>query len=114
MNWLDLLRTEARATSMQRAANRLGISRTAVSLCLAGRYPAGTGRIEAKVLDVLGQVDCLALGCPITPNHCRSHRERKAPLHNPVAMQIWRTCQHCPHNPDGVAPTPHPGKPTLH
>lgn len=101
--WLELLRAEAEATSMKKAAERLGISRTAVSLCLAERYPASTENIEAKVLDVLGQVDCLALGEPITPTMCRSHRERKAPLHNPVAMQIWRACQHCPHNPNCTA-----------
>lgn len=101
--WLDLLSAEVKASSMRKAATRLGISRTAVSLCLSGKYGASTEHVEKKVLDVLGQVDCLALGEPITPTHCRSHRERKAPLHNPVAMQIWRACQHCPNNPNRTA-----------
>lgn len=98
--WLDLLGAEVKATSMQKAATRLGISRTAVSLCLAGKYGASTDRVEEKVWDVLGQVDCMALGESITPTACRGHRERKPPLHNPVAMQHWHACQHCPNNPN--------------
>ncbi|CDM42417.1 hypothetical protein [Ectopseudomonas oleovorans] len=98
--WLDLLSAEVKASSMQKAATRLGISRTAVSLCLSGKYGASTDRVEAKVWDVLGQVDCLALGEPISPTACRDYRERKPPLHNSVAMRHWRACQHCPNNPN--------------
>lgn len=104
MNWLDLLRAEAKSTSMQQAANRLGISRTAVSLCLSERYPASTERIEAKVWDVLGsQIECPVLVESISPTACREYRERKAPIHNPMAMQHWRACQHCPNNPSCTA-----------
>lgn len=103
MTWLDLLRTEAKATSMQKAAIRLGISRTAVSLCLAEKYPASTDHIEAKVWEVLGQVDCPALGEVITSTACREFRERQAPTHNHMAMRHWKACQHCPNNPSCTA-----------
>jgi len=100
MSWLDLLRAEAGATSITATALRLGVSRTTVSLCLAERYPASTERIEAKVWDVLGQIECPALGGTITATECRTYRERPAPTHNPMAMQHWKACQHCPHNPN--------------
>lgn len=99
MSWLQLLRAEAQATSMQQAGRRLGISRTAVSLCLAEKYPASTEHIQAKVMALLGQVECPALIETISAEQCQSWRERKAPTHNPMAMQHWRACQHCPHNP---------------
>ena len=100
MSWLELLRTEARATSITAAAQRLGVSRTAVSLCLAERYPASTEHIEAKVWDALGQIECPALDKTINATECRTYRERSAPTHNPMAMQYWKACQHCPHNPN--------------
>lgn len=98
--WLELLRSEAAASSMTAVAGRLGISRTAVSLCLSGKYGAKTDRVAAKVLDILGEsVDCPAQGAVIAKRHCRDLSTRKAPTHNPVAMQHWRTCQRCAHNP---------------
>lgn len=100
MNWLDILSAEAKASSMTRVAERLQISRTAVSLCLAGRYPCSTKHIEAKVLDVLGRLDCLAIGESVTVGECQTFRKKPAPTHNPMAMQAWKACLHCPHNPD--------------
>lgn len=102
MSWLDLLRAEVQSSSMARAAARLGISRTAVSLCLSDKYGAKTDRIEQRVWDVLGQVDCPFANEHISATTCRQHRERAAPLNNPMAMRLWRTCQHCPHNPNAV------------
>lgn len=98
--WLDLLRGAVAASSMTAVAARLGISRTAVSLVLAGKYGAKVDRIAAKVLDVLGEsVDCPAKGAVIAKSECNELRSRKAPMHNPIAMQTWRACQRCPHNP---------------
>jgi len=102
MTWLDLLRTEVQSTTMTKAAERLGISRTAVSLCLSGKYGAKTDKVAAKVLDVLGAMECPALAETITPLECEAYRTRSAPLNNPMAMRHWRACQHCPHNPNAM------------
>lgn len=99
-HWLDLLRDAVAASSITAVAERLGLSRTAVSLVLAGKYGAKTDRIEAKVLAALGQVHCPAQGADIPPDQCRTFREARAPMHNPIAMQHWRICQHCPNNPN--------------
>ena len=52
--WLELLSDAVAASNMTAVARRLGISRTAVSLVLAGKYGAKTTRIETRVLAVIG------------------------------------------------------------
>lgn len=98
--WLELLNDAVVASNRTAVARRLGISRTAVSLVLAGKYGAKTTRIEAKVLAVIGNsVDCPAMGKAIVLDKCREYHQARAPMHNPIAMQHWRACQRCPHNP---------------
>ncbi|MCY1563092.1 hypothetical protein D9M68_1005790 [compost metagenome] len=82
------------------AARRIGVSRSAVSLVLVNRYPSpSTSGIERRVLETLGRLECPAQGEQVTVIQCQEFREKRAPTHNPVAMQSWRACQHCPHNP---------------
>lgn len=98
--WVQLLAAEVEASNRKRAAERIGMSRTAVSLALSNRYSSpSTAGIERRVLDALGGIDCPAHGETISTQQCRDYRERPAPTHNPMAMRVWRTCQSCPHNP---------------
>ncbi|MFJ2712221.1 hypothetical protein ACIOZM_15215 [Pseudomonas sp. NPDC087346] len=107
-NWGDepplfirLLATEVRATDRGKAAARIGMSRTAVSLILANKYPSpSTGGVERRVMNVLGRIDCPAVSETVTVEQCQSYRDRPPPTHNPQAMQHWRACQHCPLNPN--------------
>lgn len=98
--FVQLLGAEVARSNMTRTASRIGMSRTAVSLVLANRYPSpSTAGVEKRVMDVLGRLQCVALGEVITSEQCQSWREKAAPTHNPNAMQHWRACQHCPNNP---------------
>lgn len=98
--WINLLSAEVERTNKTVASQRIGMSRTAVSLVLANRYPSpSTAGVEKRVMDVLGRLECVALGEVITSAQCQSWREKAAPTHNPNAMQHWRACQHCPNNP---------------
>ena len=103
-NWIEALRAAVAASSMTVVAGKLGLSRTAVSLVLAGKYGvsrsrpqgASTASIERRVRLLYGPLQCPAEGQPITPDACRQHREAKAPINNPVAMLAWRACRgHC-------------------
>ena len=49
-DWRSLLIGEAARTSIAATARRLGYSRTAVSLVLAGKYPGSTDKLAARVL----------------------------------------------------------------
>jgi hypothetical protein len=98
--FVTLLAREVEQSNRARAAERVGVSRTAVSLVLVNRYPCSTDGVERQVMEVLGRIDCVALGEVITAEQCQTYRERKAPTHNPMAMQHWRACQNCPSNPN--------------
>lgn len=99
--FVQLLGAEVARSSMAKAGQRIGMSRTAVSLVLANRYPSpSTAGVERRVMDALGRLECVALGEVVTASECQSYREKAAPTHNPMAMQHWRACQHCPNNPN--------------
>ncbi|UXZ55801.1 hypothetical protein LOS15_07220 [Halomonas sp. 7T] len=99
--WITLLADEVRATNRKMAGERIGVSRSAVSLALANRYPSpSTSSIEKKVLEALDGLQCPAQQRIISVEQCRDYRARPAPTHNPMAMRLWRHCQSCPHNPD--------------
>lgn len=97
--FITLLAKEVAQSNRTLAGKRVGLSRTAISLVLVNRYPASTNGVERRVLHVLGRIACAALGDEITAAQCQNNRDRRAPTHNPMAMQLWRACQQCPNNP---------------
>lgn len=100
-DWLSLLRQEvARAGSIQKAADRVGVSRAAVSLALAGRYPASTRKLSAKVLRALaGRMACPLQADGISPADCAARRDQPMPMSRPAELRAWTTCQNCPNRP---------------
>lgn len=99
--WIQALARECQPPSSQRAcAARLGISASTVNLVLAGRYPARTTRIEAKVREQLmdGTRECPVLGQIPLP---RCLEEQTAPYFpDPVQSALFKACRTCPnHNP---------------
>lgn len=98
--FVALLAREVERSNRTKAGERIGMSRTAVTLVLQNRYPSlTTNGVERRVLKKLGRIKCVALGEMATAAQCQTYRERPAPTHNPMAMQHWRACQHCPNNP---------------
>lgn len=99
-HWLTVLKAEADRTSMGVVANRVGYSRTSISLVLAGKYPGKTDRIAEAVMDKLvTAVDCPYLGESLPAEVCRQHATGPAPTHNPLKLAHWRTCRQCPQQP---------------
>lgn len=99
--FIRLLAAEVTATDRTKAAARIGMSRSAVSLVLENKYPSPTTKgVERRVMDVLGRIECVAIGDTLTVEQCQGFYQRQAPTHNPQAMQHWRVCQQCPFNPN--------------
>ncbi|WP_110972168.1 hypothetical protein [Pseudomonas huaxiensis] len=99
--FVRLLAAEAGATDRTRASKRIGMSRTTVSLILANKYSSpSTASVERRVMEVLGRIECMAVGEALTVEQCQGFYQRSAPTHNPMAMQHWRACQQCPFNPN--------------
>jgi len=99
--FVRLLAAEVTATDRTKAAARIGMSRTAVSLILANKYSSpSTAGVERRVMEVLGRIECVAVGETLTVEQCQGFYRRPVPTHNPMAMQHWRACQQCPNNPN--------------
>ncbi len=114
MSWLDLLvqAVERHPGGQLGVAAELGVSRTTVSLVVAGKYPAKTDRIEQKVLAHYSTVLCPHLQVAIKVADCHAFATRSAPTSSPREMRHWRACQKCPHRPGAgnQAPASAPAK----
>ena len=92
-----LLANAVKESTRTKVAERLGVSRTGVSLLLSNKYKGGTTKIEARILDILGNVSCPVLGS-IAAAECQKNRQAKFTPSNPQRVQLYRACQSCPHN----------------
>lgn len=101
-DWVDLLRRAVAAHPRRKAgvADELDVSRTAVSLVLAGKYPASTDKMAARVRDKYDRIACPYLAETISPDACRSYALRPAPTNSSRDMRHWRACQSCPNKPE--------------
>lgn len=102
LDWFELLRNAVDEHPRGKAgvADDLDISRTAVSLVLAGTYPANTDKIATRVRDRYDRIACPHLVESIAPDVCRSYALRPAPTNSPRDMRHWRACQNCPRKPE--------------
>lgn len=96
--WLSWLRARVEATgSMQKVADEVDISRTAVSLLLAGKYSAGTDKVAAKIT-AFSQGDrvwCPHLKVAIGAADCRTLNTAPMPMSDPAALKHWIACKSC-------------------
>jgi hypothetical protein len=102
--WLALMRQEADRTTRQSLADRLGYSRTTVSLVLSGTYPGNTEKIATRAIAVLEPVlvvECPYLGVELAIARCAEYSTQRAPTHHPIKMAHWRACQQCQNNCKG-------------
>jgi hypothetical protein len=97
MTWLILLQQAVEKSSITAVADKLVVSRTAISLVLAGKYPAKTDKIAAKVLDMYARITCPHTGVEISHAECRTLSTSAVPTSSPQAMRHWRACQSCQH-----------------
>lgn len=99
-HFIRLLADAVALSSRAYVARQIGVSRSAVSTLLSNRYPSKTtNKIERKVVEALGRVDCPTLG-DITSAKC--HRTRIRPFMNTNNQTIaqFRACANCPKNPN--------------
>jgi len=105
--WLVLMREEAARTTKRALAERLGYSRTTVSLVLSGTFPGSTAKIAQRATEVLElpvQVQCPYLVQALPVADCRAYSTQRAPTHHPTKMAHWRACQQCQNNCKGKKP----------
>ncbi len=96
--WFATLSEEVAASSRQVVAEKLGYSRTTISLVMLGKYPGKTDEVAARVTARLGGFACLYDGQTVTSEQCRKNAKEAAPTHNPSKMAKWSACQNCKQN----------------
>lgn len=82
-------------------AARLGYGRSMISRVLSPNDPL---EISAALADRIIDRYHVIPTCPATNQsqprlECLRLNSAKAPMHNPLAMRIWKECQTCPHKP---------------
>lgn len=99
---LEALRRLCSTTSQADVARRLAVSDASVSGALKGRYIGNVERLAERIRGELlnAKVLCPVLG-DITTRICQDEREKPFHTANPLRVQLWRACQHCPNNPKG-------------
>ena len=100
-DWRAVARELAKATPRGVAglAERIGYSRTALSLAINGKYPAGEKGIAEAVLELLPQVRCPYLGKFIDRSECAGIALGAPPTSNPQRIRHWQACQQCANKP---------------
>lgn len=106
-SWVDVLRAEAEkpGRSKQAIANELDISRTAVSLLIAGKYTARMDKVSAKIAPKVMALYSNQLWCPhlrasIGPGVCASHHTAPMTMSDPDKLKQWAACRGCSQNPE--------------
>lgn len=92
---LERLRQAVGASSISQVAARIGISRTALSLVLSGKYPGRPHRILERYERWANGVDCPHLRQRIPSPDCHGYATRSRPG-SPLGLQHYRACQQCP------------------
>lgn len=98
-DWLVWLRSRvADLGSAQKAADEIGISRTAVSLLLAGKYTASTDKVAAKITSLISAeaVWCPHLARSLDAHACQALSQSAMPQSDPAALRQWIACKSCP------------------
>ncbi|MBJ7537181.1 hypothetical protein [Marinomonas transparens] len=99
-HFIVLLADAVAQSSRATVARQIGVSRSAVSTLLSNRYPSKTtNKIERKVVEALGRVDCPTLG-DITSARCHRVRIRPFMSTNSQTIAQFRACANCPNNPN--------------
>lgn len=84
-------------------AIRLGYGRSLLSRVCSPNDPVEmSGKLAQRVIDVYHVIpQCPATGLEQPRSECQRLSKGAPPMHNPLAMRIWKTCQTCPHKPEG-------------
>lgn len=92
-----------RLGSKQAVADRMGVSRTMVSLYLCGRYAEVGGRndkFEQRAVAVFSnRVTCPYLQTDLSHDQCAAHAASAMPMSDPKALKLWVSCKSCALNP---------------
>jgi hypothetical protein len=107
-DWFAVLLTEVAATSVKHVAEKMGVSRSTLSLFVNGSGLYGAGKAKPDSMEVRFRQAFEKLTCPHTHKqvgieHCREVALCRSPNHNPMKLMQWQACQQCQYKPHPIA-----------
>lgn len=101
-NWLEELQAAVKGSSLAVIAERLGFSRTTISMVCNGKYKGNLDNVRERVESVLlgKSVICPILG-QIPAHQCKAHQARRAGdvSSAPNEIKLYKACRSgCPHS----------------
>jgi hypothetical protein len=100
MTWLNELKRQVDATSLNAVSKAMGVSKTTISQLVNGKYGADTAKMQLLVESVyMGHtVNCPVLG-EIPKHKCMAHQNTKHVGSQPNAIRLWKACRSdCPNS----------------
>lgn len=103
MEWIDTLKKLVTEKGLGQVARELNVSKTTVSLVMAGKYQASSDKVQERVVLVYSKdgILCPVLG-RIEPTACADIRERANKIGlkagNPESLRLFVRCLKCPLN----------------
>jgi hypothetical protein len=84
-------------------ALRLGVSRALLARVLSRNDKTALSvKLARRLIDHYHVIpSCPATGMPQARAECRRQAAAAVPVHNPGALQLWKACRTCPHQPTG-------------
>ena len=84
-------------------SRRLGVSDATVSSALSGKY---IGNVDKLAERIRGELLNVTVACPIlgqiSTRICQDERAKPFSSTSPRAVQMWRACKTCVHNPQSI------------
>lgn len=98
---LNLAQTAIDNSSITAVAVQIGISRTALSLYMADKYPAEVDKLEAEIRARYDLYICPHTQQEITGPDCKQRATQPKPFGGKAKLAHWQACQSCQHNYGG-------------
>ena len=76
-------------------AQKVGRSRTAISLYMHNKYPACPADLEAAIVSALGTFECPWSKERVKDEICNARFNATPPSSSPAAYKDWQACQSC-------------------
>lgn len=94
---LERLKRMTEQSSIAAVAEKIGVSRTTLSLVVNGKYPAGLDKVLERFDRTYLDVNCPFAGRELTRADCNARSTAPRPFGGAAKTAWWEACQVCEH-----------------
>lgn len=94
---LERLKQTVADSNIAAVAEKIGVSRTTLSLVVNGKYPAGLDKVLERFDRTYLDVNCPFAGRELTRRECKDRSTAPKPMGGQAKTAWWEACQVCEH-----------------